>query len=739
MEGYLLLSRRCPLGHVLEGPRIVANAADMYLCDYPQHSTINNCASRRIGLGNTVSICRKGACNYDICGNCAADSVETEKQADSHDQRQDLPPDLMLAVSTDQRHGGPPPAPGQPTHNLCCLQGHELRSAKVGRREAGCFECDRCKKLIGVGDTRLFCRDPSSRCDYDICSVCADPGPESRKIGCVCLAGHELQQATVRPGETGPGLGYVCDDPQHPGDRRIPVGAIRFFCRHQGLCAYDICQDCRQRGQLEASDAPGSETFWLDAFRMYALIRKNNVDVIFSEESDSKDGSVISGYSILSLLLNYAWTYQLFEKPDVEEFFAKSIMLRNQTENREGVINKRFSCSGETLKTRGPDYLQKLRSLLMEASLSPTSQSHAQQATQGATGPFPARVGDGGAATAVVGGGAPFREASRIWAGSEIKAQIMLHVPDGLKSSVADLGSPDTETKRAAINGWISEQTQEMIPNFFRHGELPIEDPNAVAIVHAVAFKGEWVVKFPEEETVPEGFHVSSSEVVTVMMMNQNFSRQDMKQHGIHFYDYGDVNFKQTAPRMQLLRLPFQGDWEMVVAKPELIEIDGKKEEPLTALTNLANAFGAGDGAGTLEKQPFSFADLFAQSTETKCKIVSVKLPRWRLEYAADDVLEKIPEGFKNRNGKFKGRMAMIRHMAVIEVNEEGAKGAAVTGGATRGDVSGMFYVDRPVLYAIRNKKTDTVVFFGDLIRPEPALEETESDREARLFWGRPP
>ncbi len=59
-----------------------------------------------------------------------------------------------------------------------------------------------------------------------------------------------------------------------------------------------------------------------------------------------------------------------------------------------------------------------------------------------------------------------------------------------------------------------------------------------------------------------------------------------------------------------------------------------------------------------------------------------------------------------------------VEHEAFIEVDEEGTRAAAATGGAMLGSHGPTVTIDQPYLYAIRDRGAGTVLFMGRVTDP---------------------
>ena len=77
-------------------------------------------------------------------------------------------------------------------------------------------------------------------------------------------------------------------------------------------------------------------------------------------------------------------------------------------------------------------------------------------------------------------------------------------------------GAPDPS--RTAINGWVSDQTEQRIPQILPPGSI---DPNTrLVLTDAVYFHGDWLTPFDPMSPM-DTFHASSGDVSVAMMSNE--------------------------------------------------------------------------------------------------------------------------------------------------------------------------------------------------------------------------
>lgn len=238
------------------------------------------------------------------------------------------------------------------------------------------------------------------------------------------------------------------------------------------------------------------------------------------------------------------------------------------------------------------------------------------------------------------------------------------------------------------INGWVREKTKEKIKTLFDAAELA---KATSVLANAVYFKGKWTNAFDKKNTRDGAFTLADGTKKTLPMMSRT----------------GDYRILR-GENFEAIRLPFgKGAVHMVVLLPE----------PSTDL----KTFVAGV---TTEK----WEGWMTALAKTPAGGMVFTLPRFKVEYKAE---LNAPLGDLGMASAFASgadfspmglsgdHLGLVRHKAVMEVNEEGAEAAAVTGGITVVSVPPSFTADRPFLCAIRDEKTGTNLFLGAITNPE--------------------
>ncbi|CAH8383617.1 unnamed protein product [Eruca vesicaria subsp. sativa] len=238
------------------------------------------------------------------------------------------------------------------------------------------------------------------------------------------------------------------------------------------------------------------------------------------------------------------------------------------------------------------------------------------------------------------------------------------------------------EEVRKEVNAWASRHTNGLIKDILPPGSVTRDTDSIFG--NALYFKGTWEEKFPKSLTRDQKFHLLNGGSVTVPFMMSH------KMQYIEQYN----GFK-------VLKLPFRQSGDM--------------NRQFSMYFYLPDAK---DGLNSLVKRVASSkADGFLDS-HTPWKQVEVgqfRIPKFKIDF-----------GFKASRAFEGSDLASLSlyHKALVEIDEDGAEAAAVTvflscGG--RGFSSGRridFVANHPFLFIIREDKTGTVLFVGQIFDP---------------------
>ncbi len=258
------------------------------------------------------------------------------------------------------------------------------------------------------------------------------------------------------------------------------------------------------------------------------------------------------------------------------------------------------------------------------------------------------------------------------------------------------------EAARVRINHWVEDETRQRIQDLIPSGGLDAE--TCLVLANAVYFKGQWVLQFDRTDTRDEPFHVEGGGTVQVPLMYQHETVRYLKAAG---YQAVDLAYRG-------------GDLSMLVLLPD------RKE-----------------GLWDLEKR-VSARVLDECVTQMVTRGVELFLPRFTLTWGTVDLGAQLtalgmPLAFTRFHADFSGIngreppheeslfLSAAFHKAFVETNEEGTEAAAATAletlctasfQAPRPPAVPVFRADHPFLFAIRDRKSGTILFLGRMADP---------------------
>ena len=239
------------------------------------------------------------------------------------------------------------------------------------------------------------------------------------------------------------------------------------------------------------------------------------------------------------------------------------------------------------------------------------------------------------------------------------------------------------------INDWVDEATTGKIEEIVDQ----ISPATVMYLINAIYFKGSWTKKFDPAQTRDAPFFdaAGSRTVSTVKMMNREGS---IRHAGGQGFEVADLPYGNGAFSMTIL-LPERG---------------GDVEELLASLD--ATKWG-------------QVVDALAE------RDMGIALPKFRLEYEQHlvDALTALGMGtaFDESAADFSGMsprgedlfISDVLQKTFVEVNEEGTEAAAVTKVEIREtSAPGVFTVDRPFVFVLREKFSGTILFMGKIVEP---------------------
>jgi serpin B len=241
------------------------------------------------------------------------------------------------------------------------------------------------------------------------------------------------------------------------------------------------------------------------------------------------------------------------------------------------------------------------------------------------------------------------------------------------------------------INGWVSDNTKgkirEIVPK-------PIPPEIVMYLINAIYFKGDWTYQFERDLTRDATFHLTDGSETTVRMMTHDGKVP------VRVYFDEDVTVAD---------LPYGGQaYSMTIAMPR-------------------EAAGIETLVGELDQSRWHGWITALDSTEMR-----VSLPKFTIEYdvSLNQVLIAlgmgpafsygVPCDFTNMFASPAGSICIskVKHKTYVDVNEEGTEAAAATSVSMATSAPRSVYVDRPFVFAIRERYSGTILFMGTMLDP---------------------
>lgn len=253
-----------------------------------------------------------------------------------------------------------------------------------------------------------------------------------------------------------------------------------------------------------------------------------------------------------------------------------------------------------------------------------------------------------------------------------------------------------TDLARKEINNWVSENTNDMINPFL---EENLESSILMVLMNAVYFAGDWEEEFKKEDTQLLDFYGANKQTQVDMMCKNGKEFKYVEKNGI-----------------QGVELPYAGN------KLAMDIIIPKQNNKTNRQENIRECF-----SKLSEKEKDEFFKAFDESG--KEEISKLMIPKFTVSYSAENLKAVLSE--MGLNTIFGGEAVFdkiaegiyvdkVTHKSKIKVDEKGTEAAAVTSimmkeTAMLNEDEIKFIVNQPFIFVIRDIKTGTILFIGDM------------------------
>jgi len=239
------------------------------------------------------------------------------------------------------------------------------------------------------------------------------------------------------------------------------------------------------------------------------------------------------------------------------------------------------------------------------------------------------------------------------------------------------------------MNQWVSDGTNGRIDEIVKS---PIDPLTVMFLINAIYFKGDWRHQFDKDLTRDAPFTLLDGGEITALMMSHE--------------EKVDVRVASDE-LVSVLEMSYGGDaFVMTIVLPH----------PDVTLQSVVEALDTERWASWIENLH-----------ETEAFVV---MPKFSFEYeiSLKDVLTSLGMGiafdegtadFTKINPSRELYISKVKHKTFIQVDEEGTEAAAVTSVEVNAvSARPQFIVDRPFLFAIRERLSGTILFMGRVVDP---------------------
>jgi serpin B len=237
------------------------------------------------------------------------------------------------------------------------------------------------------------------------------------------------------------------------------------------------------------------------------------------------------------------------------------------------------------------------------------------------------------------------------------------------------------------INSWVARQTNNKIKKLLN--PKSIDALTRLVLANAIYFKGQWVNQFDAKATALADFWITEERSVEVPMMRQR----------------GQFGYAESE-LAHILVLPYTGE------KVSFVVLLPKRRQDLATL-----------------EQSLDVESLRKWLQGVRTMDVLVHMPRFRITTKVDLVSALASLGmtdpfsdkadFSGIDGTRNLYISNASHQALLEVDEKGSEAAAATGisiGVRSLKLIPEVRLDRPFLFLLREKTSNTILFLGRLI-----------------------
>ena len=238
------------------------------------------------------------------------------------------------------------------------------------------------------------------------------------------------------------------------------------------------------------------------------------------------------------------------------------------------------------------------------------------------------------------------------------------------------------------INTWVDQQTHGLIHEIVPD---PLPGDALMYLINAIYFKGDWTRQFDKQLTAPRPFHLDDGSTVSVPTMT----------YGV------DVPVQRTwTPLATVIDLSYGGEaFSMTIVLPQ----------QSVSVDSVVAGLTLDDWNVWIARLDTAFTELYLPRFKLENNLtLNAPLGSLGMGIAFSDMAD-----FSRMTSGGGVKISEVKHRTYVDVNEEGTTAAAVTSvGIVPTSVPTPLVVNRPFLFALREKLSGTILFMGVIRHP---------------------
>ncbi|XP_037125625.1 serpin H1-like [Syngnathus acus] len=246
----------------------------------------------------------------------------------------------------------------------------------------------------------------------------------------------------------------------------------------------------------------------------------------------------------------------------------------------------------------------------------------------------------------------------------------------------------DKKSALNAINEWAAKSTDGKVPEVTK----VVEQTDGAMIIDAMFFKPHWDEQFHPKMVDKRGFMASHSHTVSIEMM-----------HRTGFYDFYD----DATNNVLILNMP------LAHKKSSGVFIMPHQVESLERVEKMLNKKQLDSWLSKLQQTPV------ALSMPKVSMEVSHNLQKHLDKLGLTEAVNKSKADLSNISGKKDLYLSSVFHAATMELSTEGNEMDTSIFSSDKLKSPKLFYVDHPFIFLVKDKKTNSILFIGRMVRPK--------------------